>query len=207
MMKTLRSGAGIAATGGMIPQGLPGFAPHAGIAYNGDSARKIIQSYGGELPDLELTTVANYRDLCEFVQGSLSEVGWQIAVNVVPSATLRSEKSSGNLEFFRASWIADYPDAENYLMLFASKNRAPKGPNYSRYFNKEFDHLFEELSKETSVKQRRRLSSIADSLLMYDAACVPLYYDQVIRVFPNHVQGVQTNALNALLLHNARITH
>ena len=33
----------------------------------------------------------------------------------MPTATLRQAKSSGKLEAFRASWIADYPDAENYL--------------------------------------------------------------------------------------------
>lgn len=203
MMKTLRSGAGMEATGGMIPKGLPGFAQNAGIVYDVDSARKIVQGFGA-LPELELTTVANYRDLCEFVQGSLSEIGWQIAVNLVPSATLRSEKSSGNLDFFRASWIADYPDAENYLMLFASKNKAPQGPNYSRYANVEFDEVFEELVKEADPERRARLSSAADSLLMHDAACVPLYYDQIIRVFPHQIKGVQTNALNALLLHEAK---
>ena len=206
MMQTLRSGAGTAATGGMVPNGLPGFAEHAGIAYDVDSARKVIQGYDG-LPELELTTVANYRDLCEFVQGSLNEIGWLISVNVVPSATLRSEKSSGNLDFFRASWIADYPDAENYLMLFASKNKAPQGPNYSRYANAEFDGVFEELVQEADPQRRARLSSTADSLLMHDAACVPLYYDQIIRVFPHHIEGVQTNALNALLLHKAKVSH
>ena len=81
-----------------------------------------------ELPELTLTTSANYRDICEFVQGSLGDLGWSISVDIVPSATLRSAKSSGNLAFFRASWIADYPDAENYLLLFYSKMRAPKGP-------------------------------------------------------------------------------
>jgi len=126
-------------------------------------------------------------------------------VNVVPSATLRSEKSNGSLDFFRASWIADYPDSENYLMLFSSQNKAPNGPNYSRYENPEFDAQFENLSKATDPNLRSLISAAADSTLMYDAACVPLYYDEVLRVFPDGVQGVKTNALNALLLHQAQV--
>ena len=204
MMRTLRSGAGSAATGGLVPKGLPGFAEGAGIPFSPDSARAVVARYE-ELPELVLTTVANYRDLCEFVQGALSEIGWDIEVNVVPSATLRSEKSNGSLDFFRASWIADYPDSENYLMLFSSQNKAPNGPNYSRYENPEFDAQFENLSKATDPNLRSLISAAADSTLMYDAACVPLYYDEVLRVFPDGVQGVKTNALNALLLHQAQV--
>lgn len=204
MMRTLRSGAGSAATGGFVPKGLPGHAADAGIAFDKDSAAAIVAGFE-VLPELVLTTVANYRDLCEFVQGALSDIGWDIEVNVVPSATLRSEKSSGSLDFFRASWIADYPDAENYLMLFTGQNKAPDGPNYSRYAQEEFDVLFDQLSSETRPQVRERLSIQADEFLMRDAACVPLYYDEVLRVFPKRVHGVQTNALNALLLHRAEL--
>jgi peptide/nickel transport system substrate-binding protein len=38
--------------------------------------------------------------------------------------------------FFRASWIADYPDAENYLSLFYSKT-SPDGPNYTHFKSEE----------------------------------------------------------------------
>ncbi|CAI8432301.1 MAG: Periplasmic murein peptide-binding protein [Cryomorphaceae bacterium] len=204
MMRTLRSGAGSAATGGFIPKGLPGHAEGAGIRFDKDSAAAVVAGFE-ELPELVLTTVANYRDLCEFVQGALSDIGWNIEVNVVPSATLRSEKSKGTLDFFRASWIADYPDAENYLMLFAGANKAPAGPNYSRYARADFDLLFEQLSQETDAQEREELSKAADRMLMQDAACVPLYYDEVLRVFPKRVRGVKTNALNALLLHEAEL--
>ena len=44
------------------------------------------------------------------------------------------------------------------------------------------------------------IAARAESLLMRDAACVPRYYDEVIRVFPQGVEGLKTNALNALLL-------
>jgi peptide/nickel transport system substrate-binding protein len=198
MMELLRSGIGRPARGGIIPYGLPGYADGVGISYQPDSVRALLASMG-ELPELTLTTVANYRDICEFVQGSLGQLGWSIAVDIVPSATLRSEKSAGTLDFFRASWIADYPDAENYALLFASAMKAPTGPNYSRYSNKSYDRLYEQLVVATD-STKSKIAARADSLLMSDAACVPLYYDEVIRVFPKGVKGLKTNALNALLL-------
>ena len=198
MMQLLRSGIGRPASGGIIPYGLPGYANGVGISYQPDSVKALLQSFE-ELPELTLTTVANYRDICEFVQGSLGQLGWSIAVDIVPSATLRSEKSAGTLDFFRASWIADYPDAENYALLFASAMKAPAGPNYSRYSNEEYDQLYDQLVVATD-STKSVIAARADSLLMRDAACVPLYYDEVIRVFPKGVKGLKTNALNALLL-------
>ena len=205
MIAELRNGVGIPATGGLVPFGLPEYDPERGIAYDPDSAAKIFASYD-VLPELELVTVANYRDLCEFVQGALSSLGWPISVNVIPSATLRSQKSSGELAFFRASWIADYPDAENYLMLFYSKWKAPAGPNYSRFDHARFDELYEQIATLPAGEERSALMREADALLMEQAALVPLYYDEVLRVFPDRVSGVKTNALNALDLREARMS-
>ena len=204
MITSLRNGVGVPATGGIIPMGLPGFQSTIGIGYAPDSAEKVISSYS-VLPELTLTTVANYRDLCEFVQGALAKVGWEIAVNVVPSATLRSDKSSGTLDFFRASWIADYPDAANYLMLFSSEMKAPNGPNYSRYSSPTFDSLYKAIQQASIGPERIALMSAADSFLTKEAVSVPLYYDEVLRVFPRRTSGVRTNALNALNLLEAKV--
>ena len=47
--------------------------------------------------------------------------------------------SKNAVNFFRGSWIADYGDAENYLAVFYSKHKVPDGPNYTGYFNKDYD--------------------------------------------------------------------
>ena len=50
---------------------------------------------------------------------------------------------TGKSSFFRASWIADYPDPENFLALFYSKNKSPFGPNYTHFSNEKYDSLYE----------------------------------------------------------------
>ncbi len=47
-------------------------------------------------------------------------------------------------QMFSLAWLADYPDAENFLQLFYSKNESP-GPNHANYRNPEFDSLYEEI--------------------------------------------------------------
>ncbi|MBT6364963.1 MAG: ABC transporter substrate-binding protein, partial [Bacteroidetes bacterium] len=109
------------------------------------------------------------------------------------------------LDFFRASWIADYPDAANYLMLFTTEMKAPNGPNYSRYSSATFDSIYDAIQSAPFGAGRIELMTAADQYLTDQAVCVPLYYDEVLRVFPTRTIGVQTNALNALTLLEAKV--
>ena len=50
--------------------------------------------------------------------------------------------NEGRVQMYMMGWVGDYPDAENFLQLFHSKNRSP-GPNHSDYENPEFDAEFD----------------------------------------------------------------
>jgi len=91
--------------------------------------------------------------------------------------------------------------------LFYGPLKAPNGPNYSRYQNEEYDLLYEALAAETNPEIRSELIRKADAWLMQEQTCVPLFYDEVLRVYPNYVEGVRSNALNALNLLQARLKH
>jgi peptide/nickel transport system substrate-binding protein len=105
--------------------------------------------------------------------------------------------------FFRASWIADYPDAESYLAMFYSKNPAP--PNYTRYNNPAFDKLYEKALLETNDSLRYRLYQEMDQMVISDAPVVPLFYDISVRFRQPNVSGFTGNGLNLLELRRVRI--
>ena len=48
------------------------------------------------------------------------KLGIKVKIDVMPPSTLRQAIATNKVPFFRGSWIADYPDAENYLSLFKS---------------------------------------------------------------------------------------
>jgi len=48
-------------------------------------------------------------------------VGIRVQVEVVQKSLLLEQTAKSEAPFFRGSWIADYPDAENYLSVFYSK--------------------------------------------------------------------------------------
>ena len=123
-----------------------------------------------------------------------------VNIDVIPAATLKDAKANGKLDIFRASWVADYPDAENYLSLYYSKNFAPNGPNYTHYKSDLFDTWYEQAFTETNTSKREQLYTKMDSLVMKEAPVVALFYDEVVRFTRKNVKGLGINPINLLEL-------
>ncbi len=208
MMTYLRNGIGIPANGGFIPKGLPGFDDSIGFNYQPELAKQLVAEFKSETgitnPEITLTTTSNYLSFCEFIQRELQKTGLNVNVDVIPPSSLKDAKASGQLDFFRASWIADYPDAENYLSLYYSKNFAPNGPNYTHFKNEEFDGLYEAAYLETDPDLRAQLYTKMDALVMASAPIVPLFYDEVVRFTRKSVNGLGINATNLLELKSVK---
>ena len=202
MIKYLRNGIGVPAVNGFIPKGLPSFNAMKGYTYQPDKAKALVKSYmeetGDMSPSITISTNSQYLDLCEYIQREVQKTGLQVNIDVMPPSTLRQTKVNGQLSIFRGSWVADYPDAENYLFIFHSKNFSPNGPNYTHYSSKEFDDLYERSIQITDNVKRRALYQKMDSLVMASAAVIPLYYDEVVRFTQKNVSGLGINPINHL---------
>ncbi|WP_452220466.1 ABC transporter substrate-binding protein [Lacinutrix salivirga] len=202
MMLYLRNGIGIPANGGFIPKGLPGYDSSIGYTYNPEKAKQLVHKYKTESkisnPEITITTTSNYLSFCEYIQRELQKTGLQVNVDVIPAATLKDAKANGKLSLFRASWVADYPDAQNYLSLYQSDNFAPNGPNYTHFKSNLFDALYTQAFTETDLKKRTLLYTKMDSLVMSKAPMVPLFYDEVVRFTRKNINGLGINPINLL---------
>ena len=208
MVLYLRNSLGIPAQSGFVPAGLPSFDSMKvkGYMYNPELSRKLIREAGftnQTIPTIKLQTIPIYSEIASYVARQLEEVGFKIQVDVVQKSLLLDLTSNSKTPFFRGSWIADYPDAENYLSVFYSKNPAP--PNYTRYKNPRFDALFEKAITETNDSLRYQLYQQADQLMMEDAPVVPLWYDVVVHLVQPNVKGFPANALNLLELRRVQM--
>jgi peptide/nickel transport system substrate-binding protein len=208
MVLYLRNSLGIPAESGFVPAGLPSFnsTKVKGYSYNPELARKLIKEAGftmQTLPVIKLQTIPIYSEIASYVARQLEEIGFRVQVDVVQKSLLLDLTSNSKTPFFRGSWIADYPDAENYLSVFYSKNPAP--PNYTRYHNPRFDALFEKAISETNDSLRYQLYQQADELMMRDAPVVPLWYDVVVHLVQPNVKGFPANALNLLELRRVKM--
>ena len=203
----LRNNIGFKANKGFIPKGLPGHAADDFTAYDSSKAALLVKEFKektGLEPKITLSTDANYVDICEYLQRELQKIGIDIKIDVMPPATLKQARSSGKLEMFRSSWIADYPDAENYLSLLYSKNFSPTGPNYTHFSDPEFDVLFEKSFEISNPRKRAEIYQKMDSIAMKKHPMILLYYDQVIRFSQKNVEGLSINPINLLNLKRVR---
>lgn len=209
MIRYLRNNIGYPGIHGIIPPGLPSFeAGEPYYYYDPDKARMLIRQAGydkpEDIPEITLHTTPEYVDLFKYMQHQLREIGVRIKIEINPAATLMELKSRSKINLFRASWIADYPDAENYLSLFVGRNKAPDGPNYTRYNNPEYDLLYELSQKAKAGQERQKIYSDLDSMAMADAPVIILYYDQVTRFTQKDIHGLGSNPLNLLNVKKAK---
>lgn len=210
MMTYLRNGIGIPAHGGFIPKGLPGYDATIGFTFQPEKAKDLVNQFKIETgianPEITITTTSNYLSFCEYIQRELQKIGIGVNVDVIPAATLKDAKANGKLDMFRASWVADYPDAENYLSLYSSTNFAPNGPNYTHFRSEQFDQWYQEAYTLTDAKQRELLYTKMDSLVMSQTPVVPLFYDEVLRFTRKNVSGLGINPINLLDLKRVKKT-
>jgi len=204
MIMYLRNSIGIPAESGFVPAGLPSFDSSLvkGYYYNPGKAKQLVAEAGfpegRNLPTIKLLTIPIYADLASFIARELEDVGIKVQVEAVQKSFLLEQTAKSQATFFRGSWIADYPDAENYLSCFYSGNPAP--PNYTRYKNPQFDALYERALLEENEAARLSLYQQMDELIIQDAPVVPLWYDEVIRLSNPVLQGFTPNGLNLLEL-------
>ena len=206
LIKYLRNSIGIPAIAGFIPMGMPGFDSTIvrGYHYEPEKAKRLLSEAGFPngrgLPTITLSTSTNAKDIMEFIQGELNNIGIKVKVDVSPSSSLRELISKNQVNFFRGSWTADYPDGENYLAVFYSKNKVPFGPNYTGYFNDAFDRLFELSYFENDSQKRYKLYRQMDNMVMENASVVPIFYDQAVIMLQNNISGYPMNPLNLMML-------
>ncbi|MEJ7588953.1 MAG: ABC transporter substrate-binding protein [Ferruginibacter sp.] len=204
MMLYLRNSIGTPANSGFVPAGLPSFdtALVKGFHYDPEKAKSLLAEVGfpggKNLPAIKLLTIPVYADLASYIANELNLVGIHVKVEAIQKSLLLEQTSKSQALFFRGSWIADYPDAENYLSVFYGKNPAP--PNYTRYENDQYDALYEQAISEKNDTIRYGLYQQMDRLIIEDAPVVPLWYDMAIHLVHNNISNFYPNGLNLLEL-------
>lgn len=199
----LRNGMGDAKINGIVPYGLGNFHETADVLYNPTEAKRLIDEVIKEKKQpltITLSTNNTYLDIAEFLQREWEQLGIKVKVDIMPPSTLRQAIATNKLSFFRASWIADYPDAENYLSLFTTSNFTPNGPNYTHYTNKTYDALYQQALETVDDVKRQEIYKTMNNIIADDVPVIVLFYDKVARFTQKNVHGLGNNPMNILNL-------
>lgn len=203
-------GAGIPGVHGIVP---PAFAAYdaksiKGYTFDPNKARTLLKEAG--YPDgkgLEAVTLqinsggTRNEQIAEAIQKMLKE-NLNVTVNItkMPFAQHLENVEAAKIGFWRAGWIADYPDPENFLTLLWS-NHLPADPKAStylntfRYKNATYDQLFEQALKTVDEAERNALFLKAEQQAIDDAALLPIYYSKDQRLLQSNVRNFPQNAM------------
>jgi oligopeptide transport system substrate-binding protein len=162
---------------GPIPPGLNGYDPkfkNPMSEYNLPRAKELLAKAGypggSGLPVFEhvVQNSTDDRQMADYFASSMAQIGIRIKSQAYTWPEFIASVNHRKNQIFGWAWIADYPDAENFLQMFYSKN-APPGPNDSSYNNAEYDRLYEESLKLTDSPARTALYKKMVALVTDDA--------------------------------------
>jgi ABC-type oligopeptide transport system substrate-binding subunit len=160
----------------------------------------------GKLSELILDTPADAPDpraerAAATMVSQFAEIGVKVRVRRETFAQFTARARDGDFHLAWISWYADYPDAENFLLLFRSDEAAGGdwGSNYGHYRDSKVDELYLRIGGR--LPGRERTADVTTLLRKVRADCVwiPLSFPAPVIALGRGVEGYRDNVLNLSL--------
>jgi peptide/nickel transport system substrate-binding protein/oligopeptide transport system substrate-binding protein len=173
-----------------------------GYPYDPEEASRLLAEAGypgGEgLPTLTLyaDTDEDHRKVAEYVIGDLTRLGIDVQLKTLEWGAFLDATYNGEAAFFQDTWLADYPDPENFLFVLLHSSMWGSAGNATRYGNEEFDKLVAEASRTTDWDKRERLYRQAEEIAYEDAPWLLLYIRNCTILKRPEVRGLALSPLD-----------
>jgi ABC-type transport system substrate-binding protein len=191
---------------GPIPEPLAGCLKEPSpYSFNIEKAKKLLveAGYPGGIDSktgrrLELTLElggadANTRQMMELLADMFQEIDVVINASYNTWPAFIEKMNRRQAQMFQLGWVADYPDAENFLQLFYSKNESP-GPNHANYRNAEIDRLYEQIRTMQDSPERTAIYEQMAGIIVEDSSWIFLYQPMDFGVVHSWVENYSSHA-------------
>jgi peptide/nickel transport system substrate-binding protein/oligopeptide transport system substrate-binding protein len=185
---------------GILPPGLPGYAP-AQKAYMRDvaSAKALLARAGygpgHPLPELTLwksSSSVSGRLADTLMVRSLAEAGIRIALRYASWGTLDSMITERRAPLFALAWVADIPDPDTFLRALCYSTSST---NYFGFRSHQVDSLLDEARNTVDPDERMSDYRRAEEAIVRAAPFVPLYHTASFIGIRDDVLGLEMNPL------------
>ncbi|MFN9766478.1 MAG: ABC transporter substrate-binding protein [Pseudomonadota bacterium] len=107
----------------------------------------------------------------DWVVRQFAKLDIQLEVRATDNNQFQDKVRKGRYQVFWLGWLADYPDAENFLFLLYSKSGKTRfdGENTSNYASPAFDRVFERIKSMEDGPERQALIDEAVRIVREDA--------------------------------------
>jgi ABC-type transport system substrate-binding protein len=106
-------------------------------------------------------------------QKQFAKIGVQLEIRATDYNRFQDKMNKGSHQIYFWGWLADYPDAENFLFMLYGPNAKAltggNGENNSNYQNPEFDRRFEQMKFEDDGPAKAKLIDEMIRILQADA--------------------------------------
>ncbi len=178
----------------LTPPGLQGHHPRLKPrSFDPEAAARSLESLG--VKDLELQWVYEHRRDERWLSATrrlfapLERIGVHLREVPVSTADYFQRLREGRFDIIRTGWVADYPDADNYL--FAHCHSSAQRVFTIGYRNPDLDAVTERARRTIDPDLRAELYQRAEEIILDDPPLVPLYYDRLFVVARRGVGGLR----------------
>ena len=114
--------------------------------------------------DFQRAITPEFKSENDWMAKQFAKLGLQLEIRATDFNQYQDKTLSGKHQIFWGGWLADYPDAENFLyLLYGPTSRSiSKGDNYSNFQNPEFDKRYKELQ---SLEEGPRKQALIDQMV------------------------------------------
>lgn len=114
----------------------------------------------------------------DWMQRQFARLGIQLEVRSTDYNRFQDKMRSGVAQIFMWGWLADYPDAENFLFLLYGPNAKADadGENAANYRNAEFDELFDRMKYLDDGPEKEAVIFRMTEIVQHDAPWMFGYY-------------------------------
>jgi len=128
------------------------------------------------------------REQGELIASFFERIGVKLELQFMTWDAFLKAVNDGRVQLYSMGWVGDYPDAQNFLQLFHSRNVSP-GPNHSFYVNPEFDRVYERALAAESVSERNECWRRCQEIVREDCPWIFTHYNKAYSLTRPTVQN------------------
>lgn len=174
----------------ILNRGLWGFYDEMeGFEYDVDRAKELMAEAG--FPDGGINTTLSYASgtpydqIATVIQANMADIGINVTLEPMETATLRSACADGNQEMFLWRWNEDSKVDFVYRDLFYTGS----GSNYHHYSDSRADELVDLVATEKDQAKRLEYAQELQEYLVDACPQVPLYIANLVVAYNKNLQG------------------